>query len=65
MCLYVEFCSEMERQRQLEWEKQRIQELEQQRQKEQEAVLRMKAKNQNLTIELQQLVRSLFNLVSQ
>nr|XP_018916715.1 PREDICTED: intersectin-1 isoform X1 [Bemisia tabaci]XP_018916716.1 PREDICTED: intersectin-1 isoform X1 [Bemisia tabaci] len=46
---------EMERQRQLEWEKQRIQELEQQRQKEQEAVLRMKAKNQNLTIELQQL----------
>ncbi|KAG5876056.1 hypothetical protein JTB14_016798 [Gonioctena quinquepunctata] len=43
---------EMERQRQLEWEKQRLQELQQQRHREQEAVLRLKAKNQSLTIEL-------------
>nr|XP_023015070.1 intersectin-1 isoform X3 [Leptinotarsa decemlineata] len=43
---------EMERQRQLEWEKQRLQELQQQRQREQEAVLKLKAKNQSLTIEL-------------
>ncbi|KAK7791370.1 hypothetical protein R5R35_007909 [Gryllus longicercus] len=46
---------EMERQRQLEWEKQRCQELQQQRQREQEKVLQLKAKNQNLTIELSQL----------
>ncbi|PNF24527.1 Intersectin-1 [Cryptotermes secundus] len=46
---------EMERQRQLEWEKQRCQELQQQRQREQEKVLRLKAKNQNLSIELSQL----------
>ncbi|XP_045464724.1 intersectin-1 isoform X2 [Harmonia axyridis] len=43
---------EMERQRQLEWEKQRLQELQQQRQREQENVLKLKAKNQSLTIEL-------------
>lgn len=43
---------EMERQRQLEWEKQRLQELQQQRQREQENVLKLKAKNQTLTIEL-------------
>lgn len=43
---------EMERQRQLEWERQRLQELQQQRQKEQETVLKLKAKNQSLTIEL-------------
>ncbi|XP_060519309.1 intersectin-2 isoform X2 [Cylas formicarius] len=43
---------EMERQRQLEWEKQRLQELQQQRQREQENVLRLKARNQSLTIEL-------------
>lgn len=43
---------EMERQRQLEWEKQRLQELHQQRQKEQESVLKLKAKNQSLSIEL-------------
>ncbi|KAK9887107.1 hypothetical protein WA026_020555 [Henosepilachna vigintioctopunctata] len=43
---------EMERQRQLEWEKQRLQELQQQRQREQETVLKLKAKNQSLTIEL-------------
>uniref|UniRef100_A0A8D9BKH2 Intersectin-2 n=2 Tax=Cacopsylla melanoneura TaxID=428564 RepID=A0A8D9BKH2_9HEMI len=43
---------EMERQRQLEWEKQRIQELTLQRQKEQENVLKLKAKNQSLSIEL-------------
>ncbi|KAI5732897.1 hypothetical protein M8J76_005446 [Diaphorina citri] len=43
---------EMERQRQLEWEKQRIQELTLQRQKEQESVLKLKAKNQSLSIEL-------------
>lgn len=46
---------EMERQRQLEWEKQRLQELQQQRQKEQENVLKLKAKNQSLTIELSSL----------
>ncbi|KAF5279390.1 hypothetical protein FQA39_LY05500 [Lamprigera yunnana] len=43
---------EMERQRQLEWEKQRSQELQQQRQREQETVLKLKAKNQSLSIEL-------------
>ncbi|KAK9738834.1 Variant SH3 domain [Popillia japonica] len=43
---------EMERQRQLEWEKQRLQELQHQRQREQENVLKLKAKNQSLTIEL-------------
>ncbi|KAL1517614.1 hypothetical protein ABEB36_001354 [Hypothenemus hampei] len=46
---------EMERQRQLEWEKQRLQELQQQRQREQEVVLKLKAKNQSLTIELSSL----------
>lgn len=46
---------EMERQRQLEWEKQRSQELQQQRQREQENVLKLKAKNQCLTIELSSL----------
>uniref|UniRef100_A0A1B6KVP3 Intersectin-1-like n=1 Tax=Graphocephala atropunctata TaxID=36148 RepID=A0A1B6KVP3_9HEMI len=46
---------EMERQRQLEWEKQRSLELQAQRQREQENVLKMKAKNQNLSIELSQL----------
>ncbi|KAF5294447.1 hypothetical protein FQR65_LT01573 [Abscondita terminalis] len=46
---------EMERQRQLEWEKQRSQELQQQRQREQETVLKLKAKNQSLTIELSSL----------
>uniref|UniRef100_A0A1B6C8A9 Intersectin-1 n=1 Tax=Clastoptera arizonana TaxID=38151 RepID=A0A1B6C8A9_9HEMI len=46
---------EMERQRQLEWEKQRSLELQAQRQREQENVLKMKAKNQNLNIELSQL----------
>ncbi|XP_050500255.1 intersectin-1-like isoform X2 [Diabrotica virgifera virgifera] len=43
---------EMERQRQLEWEKQRLQELHNQRQREQETVLKLKARNQSLTIEL-------------
>ncbi|CAH1112689.1 unnamed protein product [Psylliodes chrysocephalus] len=43
---------EMERQRQLEWEKQRLQELQNQRQREQETVLKLKAKNQSLTIDL-------------
>ncbi|XP_054264037.1 intersectin-1 isoform X2 [Macrosteles quadrilineatus] len=46
---------EMERQRQLEWEKQRSLELQAQRQREQENVLKLKAKNQNLSIELSQL----------
>ncbi|XP_018567623.1 intersectin-1 isoform X2 [Anoplophora glabripennis] len=46
---------EMERQRQLEWEKQRLQDLQQQRQREQENVLKLKAKNQSLTIELSSL----------
>ncbi|XP_023246440.1 intersectin-1 isoform X2 [Copidosoma floridanum] len=43
---------EMERQRQLEWEKQKSQELQTQRQKEQDILLKLKAKNQTLTIEL-------------
>ncbi|XP_031369761.1 intersectin-1 isoform X9 [Apis dorsata] len=43
---------EMERQRQLEWEKQKSQELQAQRQKEQDVLLKLKAKNQTLTIEL-------------
>ncbi|CAD6226832.1 GSCOCG00005935001-RA-CDS [Cotesia congregata] len=43
---------EMERQRQLEWETQKSQELQAQRQKEQDIVLKLKAKNQTLTIEL-------------
>lgn len=43
---------EMERQRQLEWERQKSQELEAQRQKEQDVLLKLKAKNQTLTIEL-------------
>ncbi|XP_050430286.1 intersectin-1 [Adelges cooleyi] len=46
---------EMERQRQLEWEKQKCMELQQQRHKEQEAVLKLKAKNQSLTIDIQQM----------
>lgn len=46
---------EMERQRQLEWEKQRSMELQQQRQKEQETVLKLKGKNQSLSIDLQQM----------
>nr|XP_050859966.1 intersectin-1 isoform X7 [Vespula vulgaris] len=43
---------EMERQRHLEWEKQKSQELQAQRQKEQDVLLKLKAKNQTLTIEL-------------
>ncbi|XP_011306596.1 intersectin-2 isoform X3 [Fopius arisanus] len=43
---------EMERQRQLEWETQKSQELQGQRQKEQDILLKLKAKNQTLTIEL-------------
>ncbi|XP_054002399.1 intersectin-1 isoform X6 [Hylaeus anthracinus] len=43
---------EMERQRQLEWEKQKSQELQAQRQKEQDVLLKLKAKNHTLTIEL-------------
>lgn len=43
---------ELERQRQLEWEKQRTQEMQQQRQREQEKVLKLKAQNQTLNIEL-------------
>ncbi|XP_076663199.1 dynamin associated protein 160 isoform X5 [Andrena cerasifolii] len=43
---------EMERQRQLEWENQKSQELQAQRQKEQDVLLKLKAKNQTLTIEL-------------
>ncbi|XP_075217000.1 dynamin associated protein 160 isoform X2 [Lycorma delicatula] len=46
---------EMERQRQLEMEKQRSLELQAQRQREQETVLKLKAHNQNLSIELSQL----------
>ncbi|XP_051159795.1 intersectin-1 isoform X3 [Leptopilina boulardi] len=43
---------EMERQRQLEWENQKSQELQTQRQKEQDILLKLKAKNQTLSIEL-------------
>ncbi|XP_043468951.1 intersectin-1 isoform X3 [Leptopilina heterotoma] len=43
---------EMERQRQLEWETQKSQELQTQRQKEQDILLKLKAKNQTLSIEL-------------
>lgn len=49
-------CREMERQRQLEWERQKSQELQAQRQKEQDVLLKLKAKNQTLTIELGTLV---------
>lgn len=47
---------EMERQRQLEWERQKSQELQAQRQKEQDILLKLKARNQTLTIELGTLV---------
>lgn len=47
---------EMERQRQLEWERQKSQELQAQRQKEQDVLLKLKAKNQTLSIELGTLV---------
>lgn len=47
----------MERQRQLEWEIQKSQELQAQQQKEQDNLLKLKAKNQSLTIELGSLVR--------
>ncbi|XP_023316913.1 intersectin-2 isoform X3 [Trichogramma pretiosum] len=43
---------EMERQRQLEWENNKSQELQSQRQKEQEELLKLKGKNQSLTIDL-------------
>lgn len=52
----------MERQRQLEWEKQRSQELQQQRQRSQENVLRLKARNQTLTIELNSLTEQVKDL---
>lgn len=43
---------ELEKQRQIEWENNRIQEMQQQRQREQEKVLKLKAQNQQHTIEL-------------
>ncbi|XP_063699833.1 intersectin-2 [Culicoides brevitarsis] len=43
---------EMEKQRQTEWENQKLSEMELQREKEQEKVLKLKAQNQSLTIEL-------------
>lgn len=43
----------MEKQRQLEWEAQKLQEMEQERQKEQDRLLKLKGKNQTLTIELE------------
>lgn len=43
---------ELEKQRQNEWENQRIQEMQQHRQREQEKVLKLKAQNQQHTIEL-------------
>ncbi|XP_063218277.1 intersectin-1 isoform X2 [Bacillus rossius redtenbacheri] len=53
---------EMERRRHQEWENQRCQELQQQRQREQEKVLSLKARNQNLTIELSQLTEKVKEL---
>lgn len=49
---YANKYREMERQRQMEWENQKLQDLQQLRQKEQENILRLKAQNQSLTIEL-------------
>lgn len=43
---------ELEKQRQLEWENQKILEMETQKQKEQEKVLKLKAQNQSLSVEL-------------
>ncbi|XP_058819494.1 intersectin-1 isoform X2 [Topomyia yanbarensis] len=43
---------EMEKQRQQEWEAQKISEMQQQRQREQENVLKLKAQNQSLGVEL-------------
>ncbi|KAL9706357.1 hypothetical protein quinque_009875 [Culex quinquefasciatus] len=43
---------ELEKQRQLEWEAQKIAEMQQQRQREQENVLKLKAQNQTLSVEL-------------
>uniref|UniRef100_A0A182K8X0 Dynamin-associated protein n=1 Tax=Anopheles christyi TaxID=43041 RepID=A0A182K8X0_9DIPT len=43
---------EMEKQRQLEWETQKIAEMQQHRQREQENVLKLKAQNQSLSVEL-------------
>ncbi|XP_062545654.1 intersectin-1 isoform X3 [Armigeres subalbatus] len=43
---------ELEKQRQLEWEAQKISEMQQQRQREQENVLKLKAQNQSLSVEL-------------
>ncbi|XP_055600986.1 intersectin-1 isoform X2 [Uranotaenia lowii] len=43
---------ELEKQRQLEWETQKIAEMQQQRQREQENVLKLKAQNQSLSVEL-------------
>lgn len=42
----------MEKQRQTEWENQKLSEMELQREKEQERVLKLKAQNQSLTIDL-------------
>ncbi|XP_029712627.2 intersectin-1 isoform X2 [Aedes albopictus] len=43
---------ELEKQRQLEWETQKISEMQLQRQREQENVLKLKAQNQSLSVEL-------------
>lgn len=43
---------ELEKQRQLEWEAQKIAEMQQHRQREQENVLKLKAQNQTLSVEL-------------
>ncbi|XP_053661736.1 intersectin-1 [Anopheles marshallii] len=43
---------ELEKQRQLEWETQKIAEMQQHRQREQENVLKLKAQNQSLSVEL-------------
>lgn len=52
----------MEKQRQLEWEKQRISEMQLQQQREQEKVLKLKAQNQQYSIELSTLTEKIKEL---
>ena len=46
------FCRELEKQRQMEWEQSRISEMNAQKQREQERVLKQKAHNTQLNVEL-------------
>lgn len=50
--LFSRLKREMERQRQMEWENQRISEMQAQRQREQDNVLKLKAQNQSLNVEV-------------